>query len=144
MSELKKGAEGTSLPLNLPLVAGIRYVGDQDVYELAEQYYKDGNPLLFTAVFSQLEQDTRKEYLDKAYSEGNTAFFAASVHKLMPDDAILDAYAQKAYKEDSVSFFSILTGYMDEERLQYWTGRAGADKKTSFLYVCLEAADSAY
>lgn len=153
LSSLKKETAGTPLPLELPLVSAAQYIGNRDVRDLAAEYYKEGNSIGFTAVLPKLDAETQYQYLADAYEDKNTALFAASLNKLAAKTInnetfgteifkteIIDTYAEKAYQDNSTSFFSVLTRYMDKETLQYWLTRSEKDQKTNFTVICRQAA----
>jgi len=52
----------------------------------------------------------------------------------------VDNYVQKAYDENDIAVFAILTSYMTEEELETWMSKAQNDKKITFFTVLSEEA----
>lgn len=104
LEKIKKDSVNTAFPLKTPLVINVEYVGENNVYNLAEQYYTNKNLPQFAAIFSELNENTKKEYLDKMFDNKETALFSASLRYINSDN-LINIYAEKAYHNKNISFF---------------------------------------
>lgn len=134
LEKIKKDSVNTVFPLKTPLVINVEYVGENNVYTLAKQYYTNKNLPQFAAIFSELNENAKKEYLDKMFDNKETALFSASLRYINSDN-LINIYAEKAYQNKNISFFSILLNYMSENIKQKYITRAYQDKRTSFISV---------
>lgn len=98
----------------------------------AEQYYEAGSFPMFLIVFSQLDEEAKGAWLDRIYADGQFVFLGAVVNQLTIDSAHIQKIAEKAYADDSVIFFSIVSNRMSEKTLKTWLDRAQADGKFAF------------
>lgn len=114
----------------------------KDTASQAEQYYKAGSLPLFQIAFSKLDEKAQTEWLDRIYKDGSAAFFNLALEQLqLKDDSAVKTFAQRAYDDDNISFFSILAGYMEESSLELWLDRAAEDEKWAFQSVLFDALD---
>lgn len=125
--DLCKEQEGESLALEKPLVVSVRYVGDRDLNELAEEYY--GEELTrFSAIFPILEEEVRLKYRDRMFSDRKVAYFSSVLQKM--DKEYISGCAEKAYTEGNISFFSCVLSYLTEEQKLSWLERAEKEQPT--------------
>ncbi|MCI8623915.1 MAG: M56 family metallopeptidase [Provencibacterium sp.] len=136
---LREETEETRFPLVRPLVRSIQEIGNASPSELAESYYQEGGLPQFAAVFAQLDEPEQEAYLVRSYQEGKIALFSLGLQQLAPDSPLYSLLAEKTYADASVSFFSILTGYMDREALESWKAKAVQDGRANFQAVLLNA-----
>ncbi len=104
----------------------------------AEQYYKTDNLNAFGSVFAVMDKDSRKSWMKRFYRDKNTAFFAACLEELDQDSPLITAFAKTAYRNNNISFFKVLTGYMNQKALKNWLNQAEEDQKYSFVKVLRE------
>lgn len=107
----------------------------------AEQYYESGSLPLFEIAFSRLDERAQKTWLDMLYDDGDAAFFSAALCALGEDSALPAGYAERAYADEDMAIFSILTGYMDETELEHWLERAMEDEDWAFQSILFGALD---
>lgn len=112
--------------------------GGGDYASQAERYYEAGSLPLFQIVFSRLDESAQRAWLEKIYAGGDFAFFSAAVGGLDPDAALLDEFAEKAYADEEMAFFSTLTDRMDETALERWLDRALEDGDWAFQSVLFD------
>lgn len=109
--------------------------------KLAEKYYKAENFPAFAEVFSKLDKDSQKTWLEKIYKDGEIALFSASLDGLKDNSPLVDFFAKKAYQDGEISFFSILTDHMDRKTLKSWLNEAEKDKQTALQMMLYDALD---
>lgn len=106
----------------------------------AEAYYDDGNLPMFENIFSLLDESEQRKWLERFYDEGETAFFSVASGELDKDSPLIGEFAERAYADGAISFFSILADdQMSEEQLEAWLERAVSDGQISFQSVLLGA-----
>ncbi len=110
----------------------------KDYSTQAEQYYEAGILPLFQIVFSRLDENNQKAWLEKLYADEDFAFFSVAVRTLKTNNALLAAYAEKAYSNGEIAFFAILTDCMDEAEREIWLDRALEDDRWNFQSVLFD------
>lgn len=116
--------------------------GHNGAYSLQmERYYETGSIPLFRIAFSLLDEEGRKEWLDRIYTDKNMAFASAAAGLLDGDCGLIQGVAKKAYGDDEIAFFSGLIMYMDDDTLEMWLERALEDGKPAFRSVLFQALD---
>lgn len=135
IERLKAKYADSFIPLESPIVVDMEYVGDREVADLAEEYYKDGRLTDFTAVFPVLDNKTQLSYCDQMYRDSEIAFFSSCLRQMTPE--FVSACAEKTYITDNSFFFSSIVPYLTEKEIDEYLTRAGKDKKANFRY-CLQ------
>ena len=97
-----------------------------------ERYYKADSLPLFEITFSRLDENAQRTWLEKLYAESDFAFFSVAVRGLGSNSPLLADFAEKAYTDEEMAFFSTLTDCMDEAELELWLGRALEDGNWAF------------
>lgn len=112
---------------------------ENDAYRpAAEQYYESGDIAYLASAFGQLDEDSQKMMLDELYEDEEIAAFSASVMQLKMDSPLIQYFAEKAYADDLISFFSVLIEYMDETTIESWQVKALQDQKVNFQALLFE------
>ncbi len=106
-----------------------------------EKYYKAGSLPLFELTFSRLDKKTQKKWLEKLYDDGDFAFFSVAVRGLDKTSPLLADFAEKAYAEEDMAFFSTLTDCMEEAELELWLDRALEDENWAFQSMLFDKLD---
>lgn len=106
LEKLKAENANSSRPLEKPLVAGVEYIGDKDVTELAEEYYTNEKLAHFSSILESLDVDLINTYAQKAYSEDKLVYFSATV-PYMTDDIKKD-WIEKCFKDGRAAFSGVL------------------------------------
>ena len=104
----------------------------KDYATQAERYYEAGSLPLFEITFPRLDENTQKKWLETFYADGDFAFFSVAVRRLNTSSALFTGFAEKAYAEEEMAFFSTLTDCMDEAELELWLDRALEDGNWAF------------
>lgn len=99
--------------------------GDAD--SRIDRYYAAGSLPLFQTAFSRLDESAQTKWLETLYDGGDFAFFSAAVRELDEGSSLLDAFAERAYADEEMAFFSALTDCMDSAELELWLDRALED-----------------
>lgn len=110
----------------------------------AEKFYQADSLPLFQAAFARLDAKEQQTWLDRIYREGRIAYWSVVIRLLDEDSTLLQHYAEKAYADDRIDYFSVLAVYMREEQLEQWLDRALEDKNMAFqsaLYYILDQGD---
>ena len=97
-----------------------------------ERYYKADSLPLFEITFSRLDENAQRTWLEKLYAESDFAFFSVAVRGLGSNSPLLADFAEKAYTDEEMAFFSTLTDCMDEAELELWLDRALEDGNWAF------------
>jgi len=97
-----------------------------------ERYYEAGSLPMFEITFPRLDEKTQKKWLERIYADGDFAFFSVAVRRLDANSALLTGFAEKAYTDEEMAFFSTLTDCMDEAELELWLDRALEDGNWAF------------
>ena len=97
-----------------------------------ERYYKADSLPLFEITFSRLDENAQRTWLEKLYAESDFAFFSVAVRGLGSNSPLLADFAEKAYTDEEMAFFSTLTDRMDEAELELWLDRALEDGNWAF------------
>lgn len=99
--------------------------------DLAKQYYENDELVRFSGIFSYLKKSTQKSYCKKIINDEKVAFFVTIVKELDTDQ--VNICAQKAYKEDKLSFFFCLIPYFSEEDRERWIEKCTLDERSNYL-----------
>lgn len=110
-------------------------IGGSSLAARAEQFYQAGSFPLFHSVFPRLDRADQEDWLEKFYTGDDLAFFAGSVKGLEESDPLIAAFAERAYQDDNIVFFSTVADSMDQTTLEGWLDRALEDQKTTFQSV---------
>ena len=97
-----------------------------------ERYYKADSLPLFEITFSRLDENAQRTWLEKLYAESDFAFFSVAVRGLGSNSPLLADFAEKAYTDEEMAFFSTLMDRMDESELELWLDRALEDGNWAF------------
>lgn len=151
----------TKLAIEKPLILGVTPVAESELPAKAKEFYANGDLVKFSAVFSRLDKELKKELSEQIYNNGQIAFFSTIVEYL--DEETINLYAEKAEQDGKVNFFAILLGYLKAEEIgayaetyykadkiagfsivvsyltkeeqQSWLNRAKSDNKNTFIAV---------
>ncbi|MDE6420823.1 MAG: hypothetical protein K2K87_09890, partial [Lachnospiraceae bacterium] len=113
----------------------------EDYASQAERYYEAGSVPLFQIAFSRLDETAQEKWLDKIYADGDIAFAAAAIDLLGEDCAIVQRFAERAYEDANVAFFSRLVMHMSENTLEMWLDKALEDGGWAFQSILFNALD---
>ena len=97
-----------------------------------ERYYKADSLPLFEITFPRLDENAQRTWLEKLYAESDFAFFSVAVRRLGSNSPLLADFAEKAYTDEEMAFFSTLTDCMDKAELELWLDRALEDGNWAF------------
>ncbi|MEY8268597.1 M56 family metallopeptidase [Lachnospiraceae bacterium 64-25] len=97
-----------------------------------ERYYKADSLPLFEITFPRLDENAQRIWLEKLYAESDFAFFSVAVRRLGSNSPLLADFAEKAYTDEEMAFFSTLTDCMDKAELELWLDRALEDGNWAF------------
>ncbi len=114
---------------------------DEDGFSQIERYYGEGSLPLFQIAFSRLDAKAQEQWLDRIYADQRIAFWGAVVSRLDGDCALVQRYAEKAYQDSNVAFFSVLAMQMREEALELWLDRTLEDENWRLQSVLFNAID---
>lgn len=103
-----------------------------------EQYYSADSLPLFGIAFSRLDESGQKIWLEKLYANEDFAFFSVAVSGLGTNSFLFADFAQRAYDDGEIGFFSILADCMDETKLESWLDQALEDGKWNFQSVLFD------
>ncbi len=98
----------------------------------AEQFYEKGSLPLFASIFPKLDETTQKIWLEQFYADSDIPFFSVAVNGLNTSSSLFTYFAEKAYVDEEIAFFSTLTDCMAEAELERWLDRALEDENWSF------------
>ncbi|MCI9674944.1 MAG: hypothetical protein HFH06_04145 [Lachnospiraceae bacterium] len=104
----------------------------------AERYYEADSLPLFEITFPRLDKNAQKKWLEKFYADGDCAFFSVAVRWLDTNSALFTDFAEKAYADDEMAVFSILTDCMSEAELELWLDRALEDGNWAFQSILFD------
>ena len=115
---------------------------DEDDASKAERYYASGSLPLFEIAFSGLDESAQRTWLEKLYGNNDDiAFFSAAVNELPAGSSLPADFAEKAYTDSEIAFFSVLTDFLSERELETWLERASVDEDWAFQSVLYDALD---
>lgn len=117
------------------------YPSQEEYSSQAEQYYEAGNVLLFQIVFPRLDEKAQEEWLDKIYKDKSIAFAGAAIPLLGEDNVLVQRFAEKAYNDGDIAFFSVPVTYMSKDTLEIWLDKALEDKNWVFQSVLFNTLD---
>lgn len=123
----------STIPLEYPLVVSIEYIGDNELVNLAEEYYINDELTRFSAIFSSLDHDIQKKYCNKMIEDSKLSFFSSCAKHM--DANMIEYYTQKAYQKEKLVFFSSIAPYLTRRQKQKWIVKASKDNKNTFLAV---------
>ncbi len=103
-----------------------------------ERYYKAGSLPLFEIAFPRLDENTQKMWLERLYADGDFAFFSVAVRGIDTDSSLFADFAEKAYTDEEMAFFSIFTDRMGKARLELWLDRALEDENWAFQSILFD------
>ncbi len=106
--------------------------GDSTLAAQAERYYDADSLPLFGMVFSRLSEAEQRTWMEWFYQNDETAFFSVAVNNLETDSPLLAEFAKKAYRDEDISFFSVLADEMPKEQLEAWLDQALQDERFNF------------
>lgn len=115
--------------------------GGKDYGNQAERYYEAGSLPLFQIAFSRLDESAQRAWLEKLYADGDFGFFSAAVRGLGENSSLFDDFAETAYADEEIAFFSTLADCMDEAEWERWLDRALEDGKWSFQSMLFNRLD---
>ncbi|MCI8671889.1 MAG: hypothetical protein HFI89_00085, partial [Lachnospiraceae bacterium] len=75
------------------------------------------------------------------YADGDFAFFSVAVRWLDTNSTLFADFAEKAYADEEMAFFSTLTDCMDEAKLELWLDRALEDENWAFQSILFDKLD---
>ena len=118
-------------------------VGAVGAETLARQYYEEGVPG-FHNIFGLLDEGVRREWLERAYREGDRSLYEQVLNSFYPvdetmDPAVLEELAQRAYADNKVAIFDVWAGYMDREALERWQERLERENRVVYLPIVRES-----
>ncbi len=106
-----------------------------------ERYYEAGSLPLFEITFPQLDESMQKQWLEKFYADGDFTFFSVAARRLDTNSALFTSFAEKAYVDRKMAFFSTLIGCMNETELELWLYRALEDGNWAFQSMLFDRLD---
>ena len=96
----------------------------------------------FGDALSLLSDEEQRRRMERFYDEGEIASFSISSDQLDKDSPLIGEFAEKAYADGALSFFSVLANsHMSERQLEAWLERAISDGRTGFQSVLYGALD---
>nr|MDE7479131.1 M56 family metallopeptidase [Lachnospiraceae bacterium] len=95
----------------------------KSMQRLAEQYYEKDMLIQFGAIFSAFDESLQRQWLDRFYEDDEISYFSIALNHLHNTSSVIEDFAQKAYSDNKVNFFSVLTGYMSADLLKNWQDR---------------------
>ncbi len=137
LTRMYEETAGTEFPFLRPLVVSVQKVDDVSTEELAEIYYQENSLAQFAAVFAELDEKTQARFLEKCYLDENIPNFSVGVGQLKAGSPLIDYFAKKAYDDDKIAFFSVLTGGMDTKTKEEWADRAAGEGRVGFRSMLL-------
>ena len=106
-----------------------------------DRYYNADSLPLFEITFPRLNENAQRTWLEKLYTEGDFAFFSVAVRGLDTNSSLFADFAEKAYADEEIAFFSTLTDCMDETELELWLNQALEDGKWDFQSMLFDKLD---
>lgn len=137
LTRMYEETAGTEFPFLRPLVVSVQKVEDVSAEELAEIYYQEHSLAQFAAVFAELDEKTQARFLEKCYLDEDIPSFFVGVGQLKAGSPLADYFAKKAYDDDKIAFFSVLTGGMDTKTKEEWAARAAGEGRVGFRSMLL-------
>lgn len=113
----------------------------RDYAARAERYYEADSLPLFEITFPRLDENIQKLWLEKLYANGDYAFFSVAMRGLNTNSSLLADFAEKAYTDEEIAFFSSIADCMDETELELWLDRALEDGKWGFQSLLFARLD---
>lgn len=102
--------------------------------------YDDDKAGFFSAALNNTDSvGAAKRYGSKAYAVGNIGIFSICLNTLedrCEAEKFADIYAEKAYTDGKLDFFSVLSGKMNGRTLKKWYDRAEKDGRSGFKSIC--------
>lgn len=106
-----------------------------------ERYYEAGSLPLLQITFSRLDESGQRRWLEKAYTDADIASFSVEVRGLAIGAPLIAEFAERAYEDGEIAFFSTLADCMTTEELELWLDRALEDGAWSFQSVLFDRLD---
>lgn len=133
----------TTRPIKDPLIVNMEYVGDADLYSLAEKYYSEPDEDLayFSALFPELDSRTQQQYLERMFEDDEISFFMCCIGLLKDTETyneLVEHYLLKAYEQDNNSFFSALAPMLDAASRKRWLEKCEEESNNTFYYYLLQ------
>ena len=123
-------------------------IGAVGAEKLAQRYYEDGLGIEFGEVLYLLDESIQREWLERAYAEGNKTLYSEVLECLYWDDRnnwmemdpqVVEELAQQAYADDKVEIFDVLTWHMDRTALERWQERLEQENRAVYLPIVRES-----
>lgn len=121
----------SSSTLRQPLVVNVKYVDNNNLNEVVEEYYINDELTSFSAVFFALESEIQKDYIDRMFKDHKNAFLSSTLKNM--DTDIINYCAEKAYLENNNAFFANIVPYLNDTAKRAWIVKATQDNKNNFL-----------
>ncbi len=134
-------AEATERTISKAPTEGEADANSKDAAVQAERYYQADSLPLFELVFPRLDENAQREWLERLYAAGDFAFFSVAVRGLDANSSLFAGFAEKAYTEEEIAFFSTLTDRMGEAELEVWLDRALKDGNWAFQSMLFDKLD---
>ena len=106
-----------------------------------DRYYNADSLPLFEITFPRLNENAQRKWLEKLYAKGDFAFFSVAVRGLDTNSSLFADFAEKAYADEEIAFFSTLTDCMNETELELWLDRALEDGMWDFQSMLFDKLD---
>lgn len=114
---------------------------NKDYASQVKRYYENDSLPLFEITFPKLDEDMKKTWLEKLYTDGDFAFFSVVARGLDINSSLFTDFAEKMYADKEIAFFSILADYMNTTKLEFWLDRALEDGKWDFQSMLFDKLD---
>lgn len=137
--KLEKIAERSNLPLETPYLTNVTDITGRTVKELAAESYEEEELPIFSAVFPELEDSEKSEFLSRMYQEGEVAFFAASLGDA--DRETIRGFNRRSWEDRATNFFSITLEWMEEEEIAELARQAYREGEKGMFAVIAEGGD---
>lgn len=100
-------------PSQTVVVYSARYVGEQPLTELAEQFEQERSLHEFCAVYRLLELDVQREMLRRFMREENRAFFAMAFYETAERRTLAEGFVRKALDRQDAHVFRIALPWVE-------------------------------
>lgn len=88
-----------------------------------------------------MDETEQSAILDMIYTDGDISFFSIALQELDWDSPLPAAYAERAYQDVQIGFFSVASDYLNNKALEEWLDKAIQDKRISFQSVLMDKLD---
>lgn len=106
----------------------------------AYRRYQEGDIAGFSAAYVMLDEAAQRKYLNLCYEDGSIAYYGACMNCLPQDSPLFAEFAEKAYADEKIAFFSIPINRMSQSDREAWADRAVEDKRLAFSAMLANAA----